>query len=187
MNELLWYLSRATGIVSIVLLTTVVVLGVLIAGRRLPHHDVPTIVMALHRWLSLGMVAFLTVHVATAIAETYVKIDLISAIVPFSSSYATLWVGLGTLAVDLLVTVTLTSLLRHRLSERTWRVVHWAAYLLWPVAVLHGFMLGTANEPLLRLVTGLCGIAGAAAMAWRATTTFEDRERRRDIVEQEWS
>ena len=58
--------------------------------------------MGLHRWLSLGMVVFLVVHIATAIAETYVSIDAISAIVPFTSGYETLWVGLGTLAVDLL-------------------------------------------------------------------------------------
>ncbi len=117
MNELLWYVSRATGLVSLALLTAVLVLGVVTSGGARPHGERATVLMGLHRWLSLGMVAFLGVHVATAVAETYVSIDAISAVVPFTSSYQTLWVGLGTLAVDLLVAVTVTSWLRHRIPD----------------------------------------------------------------------
>ena len=69
-NELLWYLSRATGITSIALLTAVLLLGVVTSGRRRPVGERATILMGLHRWLSLGMVAFLGVHITTAIAET---------------------------------------------------------------------------------------------------------------------
>ena len=188
MNETLWYLSRATGVASIVLLTVVVVLGVLTSGRRRPHGEHATVVMAVHRWLSLGMVAFLLVHVATAIAETYVSIDLVSARVPFTSGYATAWVGLGTLAVDLLVAVVVTSWARHRLPERAWRVVHYAAYLLWPMAVVHGLALGTSNEPLLRGTTVLSGLVGVGAILWRVLANpHADRARRDAVLGQEWS
>lgn len=187
MNELLWYVSRATGLVSLALLTAVLVLGVVTSGRRAPHGERATVLMGLHRWLSLGMVAFLTVHVATAVAETYVSIDAVAAIVPFTSSYEPLWVGLGTLAVDLLVAVTATSWLRHRLPERAWRAVHLTAYLLWPLALVHGFALGTASEPLLRAVTVACGLVGVAALAWRGTTRHADAARRADVLSQEWS
>ncbi len=186
-NELLWYLSRATGIVSIVLMTTVVVLGMLISGRRRPGADSSTVVMATHRWLSLGMVAFLITHVATAIAETYVSIDLVSALVPFSSAYQPFFVGLGTLAVDILIAVLATSFLRHRLSPRAWKAVHWLSYAMWPIALVHGFVLGTASEPLLRAITGVCGVVGAAAVGWRLTSTHHDRDRRRHIATQEWT
>lgn len=187
MNHLLWYLSRATGILSIVLLTAVLVLGMMISGRRRPEGDSATVVMAMHRWLSLGMVAFLLTHIATAIAETYVSIDLISAVVPFTSAYRTFWVGLGTLAFDILVAVTVTSYYRDRLSPRAWRAIHLLSYFLWPIAVIHGFVLGTANEPLLRAITGLCGVVGAAVIGWRLTTTHHDRERRDNIAAQEWT
>jgi sulfoxide reductase heme-binding subunit YedZ len=187
MNELLWYVSRATGLVSLVLLTTVLVLGVVTSGRRAPHGERATVLMGLHRWLSLGMVAFLGVHVATAVAETYVSIDAISAIVPFTSTYQPLWVGLGALAVDLLVAVTVTSWLRLRLPERLWRGVHVTAYLLWPVALVHGFALGTTSEPLLRGATVACGLVGIGALAWRASTRNTDAARRTDVLTQEWS
>ena len=102
-NELLWYTSRATGTASIVLLTGVVILGATISGRGARSRDGATIVTALHRWLSLGMTVFLLLHVATAVVETYVSIDLVSAVFPFTSGYEPLWVGLGTLAFDLFV------------------------------------------------------------------------------------
>ncbi len=187
MNELLWYTSRATGLVSVVLLTAVVVLGVLISGRRRPHGDSPLVVMGLHRWLSLGLLSFLALHVTTAVAETYVSIDLVSALVPFTSGYERVWVGLGTLAVDLLGAVLITSWLRHRMPERRWRLVHWLTYAMWPIAVLHGFMLGTADEPWLRFTTLGCGVVGILATAWRVGSTFADRERRADVAAQEWS
>ena len=187
MNEALWYLSRATGVASMALLTVTFILGMATAGRRSPSADRATVVMALHRWLSLGMVAFLTAHVATAIAETYVSIDLVSALVPFTSGYATFWVGLGTLAVDLLVAIVVTSWLRHRLPERAWRTVHWASYLLWPIALIHGFMLGTADQPLLRAATVACGAAGMAALAWRARANHPDRAGRQAALAGEWS
>lgn len=187
MNELLWYTSRATGVVSIVLLTTVVVLGGLLSGRAARDHEGATVVVALHRWLSLGLVSFLTLHVATAVGETYVSIDLVSAVVPFTSGYERAWVGLGTLAFDVLVAVVVTSLLRHRISERAWRLVHWLAYGLWPLAVLHGFLLGTGDEPALRLATVACALVGLVAIVWRSGASHHDQARRRDVAAQEWS
>lgn len=187
MNELLWFFSRATGIVSIVLLTVVLVLGLVTSGRRRPHGISQTVVSGLHRSLALGLSAFLLVHVATAIAETYVSIDLISAVVPFSSSYQRAWVGLGTLALDLGVAVVVTSLLRHRLTERAWRGVHVLALALWPAAILHGAMLGTSSEPLLRLTTIACAVVGTGALAWRAMSSHHDERRRQDVALQEWT
>lgn len=187
MNELLWFVSRATGTVSIVLLTGVLVLGLLTAGRRRAHGMTQAVVTGLHRSLALGTTVFLLAHVATAIAETYVSIDLVSAVVPFTSSYARAWVGLGTMGLDLVLALVVTSLLRHRLPERAWRAVHALAFVLWPVALVHGLALGTDGELWLRLVTVACGLAGAAALAWRLVSTHADEVRRQEIALQRWS
>lgn len=187
MNALLWYVSRGTGVASIALLTAVVVLGAVTSGRRRPHGESATVVMAVHRWLSLGMLAFVTAHVATAVAETYVSIEAVSALVPFTSGYETVWVGLGTLAVDLLVAVSVSSWLRHRIPERAWRAVHWATYALWPTALAHGLALGTSDQPLLRAVTLACGGVGVAAVLWRLLARQPDRDRRALALERSWS
>lgn len=187
MNELLWFLSRATGVVSIVLLTAVLVLGLVTAGRRRPHGISQTVITGLHRSLALGTSTFLLVHVMTAVVETYVNIDLISAVIPFTSAYSRGWVGLGTIAVDIGAAIVVTSLLRHRLSERLWRGVHLLALVLWPTAIVHGLALGTGNEPALRFITIACAVVGVGALAWRGLATHHDERRRSDIALQEWT
>ena len=187
MNEILWYASRATGVVSIVLLTVVLVLGLVTSGRRRPHGESATVIVALHRSLSLGMSVFLGVHILTAIVETYVSIDLVSAVLPFTSGYEPLWVGLGTLACDVFVAIVVTSVLRHRLAERTWRRVHLLSFGMWPLALVHGVALGTSDQSLLRATTIACGVIGLAVIGWRFTTTHLDRQRREVVAAQEWS
>jgi methionine sulfoxide reductase heme-binding subunit len=186
MNELLWFVSRATGTASIVLLTAVLVLGALTAGRR-SRAVSQTVVVGLHRSLALGTSVFLLAHIATAIAESYVSIDWISAVVPFTSGYEPLWVGLGTLSFDIVLAVVATSLLRHRLPRRVWRAVHLTAFALWPMALVHGYAMGTADEPLLRLVPVACAVVGGTALTWRALAGHADHHRRQTVLTQQWS
>ena len=164
----LWYITRATGLVALVLLTIGMALGLLIAvrleGRQWPRF----ITIGLHRNMSFLALAFTAVHVLTTITDTFVPIDLQDAFIPFISPYRPFWLGLGAIASDLLIALTVTSLLRARLGHRSWRLVHWTAYLCCPVAVLHG--LGTGTDTRTRwvlLVTLLCVAAIACLTGWR--------------------
>lgn len=133
----LWYASRATGVISLILLSVVAILGIAVNRQgRLP--GLPRFaVTGLHRSLSLLTVAFLGTHIVTAIADGYVHIPWLSTIVPFSSSYERFWIGLGTVAVDMTAAVIVTSLLRARLRPAVWRAVHWLAYASYPVTLVH--------------------------------------------------
>jgi predicted ferric reductase len=166
----LWYLNRATGVVSLVLFTAVVLLGVGVHLRtRLP--GLPRFgTVTLHRSVSLIAVVFLGLHIVTAVADSYVSISVADVVVPFAGSYEPLWLGLGTVAFDLMLAVVATSLLRARLGHRTWRAVHWLAYASWPLAVVHGLGIGTdlASGWLLWLGIG-CVAAVAAALVARMT------------------
>jgi sulfoxide reductase heme-binding subunit YedZ len=141
-SQLLWFLSRGSGLILLVVLSVVVALGV--ATRmgskvgRLPRFAVPE----LHRTLSLFGVSLLLLHVATAIADPYVSIGWLAAVVPFVAHYRPAVLGLGTLAVDLLGAVVVTSLLRQRLGYRFWRAVHWVGYAAWPIALVHALRAG---------------------------------------------
>lgn len=178
-GQSLWYASRATGVVALVLLTAVVVLGILVRRNgRLP--GLPRfVVTGLHRNLSLLAVAFLGVHIGTAIVDSYVSINPLAAIIPFTSSYEPLWVGLGTVSVDLAVAVVVTSLLRSRIGLRAWRAVHWLAYACYPVAVAHS--LGASpdlHSGGLRLLTFGCLATTAAAVWVRVALPTPPRGRR---------
>jgi sulfoxide reductase heme-binding subunit YedZ len=164
----LWFLSRGTGVVVLVLLTVVVVLGVL--SRRGTGPGRHTFVLtAVHRNASLLAVVLLGVHIVTAVLDPYAPIRLVDAVVPFTSAYRPLWLGLGALAFDLIVALTVTSLLRVRLGLRWWRAIHWLAYLAWPVALVHGLGTGSDTRRLWNLlVVGSCLVAVVAATLARA-------------------
>jgi len=164
----LWYASRATGVVSLLLLTGVTLLGVLVNRQgRLP--GLPRFaVTGLHRNLSLLAVAFVAIHVITAVADPYVSIGLVATVIPFTSPYKPLWLGLGAISVDLVLALIVTSLARARLNRRLWRGLHWFAYLAWGSAVLHSLTSSTDlhRGPLLYLAIG-CVLAVATAVIWR--------------------
>jgi hypothetical protein len=111
------------------------------------------------------------VHVLTAVLDRFASIRLVDAVLPFAGAYRPLWLGLGALAFDLLIALTLTSLLRRRLGLRAWRGVHWLAYACWPVALVHGWGTGSDTKTAWMLAITL-GCAGAvlASVAWRAAT-----------------
>jgi DMSO/TMAO reductase YedYZ heme-binding membrane subunit len=139
----LWYVSRATGAVALLLMTAVLLLGLLVSRQgKLP--GLPRFaVTGLHRNLSLLSVVFVALHVLTAVTDGYVTIPLISAVLPLASPYERLSLSLGAISLDLTLALIVTSLLRGRLGRRTWKAVHWLAYLTWPVAWLHGFSAAT--------------------------------------------
>jgi sulfoxide reductase heme-binding subunit YedZ len=142
-GPLLWYLNRSTGLVVLALLTLSALLGVLSTGRG--GRLVPRFAgQALHRNLALWSVVLLALHVVTAVVDTYVDIRWWQAFVPWvGATYLPLWLGLGTVALDVIVLVVLTSLFRARMRHRSWRVLHLLSYVAWGVAVGHGLGIGT--------------------------------------------
>jgi sulfoxide reductase heme-binding subunit YedZ len=164
----LWYATRAAGLVTLLLLTASVLLGVITAGRFSSERWPRFLTVGLHRNISLLVLVFLTVHVGTTVLDTFVSVPVIAVFVPFASSYRTFWLGLGTIASDLLLALLATSLLRNRLGYRSWRWVHWLAYACWPIGLAHGLGIGTdrATTWVFVLTVG-CAATVAAAATWR--------------------
>ena len=169
--QALWYLTRATGLVSLLLLTASVVLGITEVTRwaspRLPRF----LIAALHKNISLLVVVFLAVHIVTAVADGFAPIGWLDVVIPFQSPYRPVWLGLGAVAFDLLAALVVTSLVRNRLGYRMWRAVHWLSYACWPVAFLHDLGTGTDTHVRWSLLFSLaCLAAVVAAVLWRLAT-----------------
>jgi predicted ferric reductase len=166
----LWYTTRATGVVAMLLLTASMALGLLSSvGYQRP--GLPRFVtVGLHRNTSLLALAFTAAHVVTTVTDGFVHIGVRDAFIPFISVYRPLWLGLGAIASDLLIALIVTSLLRSRMGYRTWRAVHWTSYACWPVALVHG--LGTGSDTPVRwvlLLTLLCTALVVGLVSWRLT------------------
>jgi sulfoxide reductase heme-binding subunit YedZ len=173
--DALWYFGRGTGVVCLVLLSLSLVLGIGARSGR-PAPWLPRFgVAALHRNVGLLGFVFLVLHVGLLLFDPYAQFDLLDVVAPFLAGYAPVWLGLGTLALDLLLAVLVTSALRRRLGRRTWRAVHWCGYACWPPAVAHSLGSGTDNDRfwLLALVVA-CVAAVVGALVWRLAADFTE-------------
>ena len=179
----LWYLTRATGVVALVLLTASVVLGVTEAVRWASERWPRFVTAGIHKNVSLTATTFIAVHIATAIVDGFAPIGWLDVIVPFHSAYRPIWLGLGTVAFDLLIAIALTSLFRRRIGHRAWRIVHWSAYACWPIAFLHALGTGTdTNNSAFFDLDLVCLAAVVFAVWWRVAAGWPRHERQRILA-----
>jgi methionine sulfoxide reductase heme-binding subunit len=174
-STFLWYASRATGVVALLLMTAVVLLGLLVArSGKLP--GLPRFaVTGLHRNLSLISVAFVALHVLTAVTDGYVSIPLTAAVMPLASGYESLELSFGAVSLDLALALIVTSLIRSRLNPKTWRAIHLLAYLSWPVAWLHSFTAATDLHSGWMLLLAIADLLVVViAVVWRLAAATRD-------------
>lgn len=141
--QLTWFLSRASGVTALALLTLSMVLGIG-ASTRLSSARWPRFVtQGLHRNISLFVLVLTAVHVLVTVLDDYVVIGIPESLIPFIGTYRPFWLGLGTVSSDLVIAAILTSLVRQRIGYGTWRAVHWTSYLCWPLGIVHSLGTGT--------------------------------------------
>jgi DMSO/TMAO reductase YedYZ heme-binding membrane subunit len=168
----MWYLTRGSGTVALLLLTASVLLGVANTTRWKTNRWPRFLVYGLHRNVTLLAVAFTGVHVVTTVVDSFAPIGILDAFVPFLSPYRPFWLGLGALAFDLLLALVITSFLRRRIGTRAWKAVHWLAYASWPVAMLHSWGTGSdARQGWLVFLGFACGLTVFAAVIWRLVSS----------------
>ncbi|HEX4686006.1 MAG TPA: ferric reductase-like transmembrane domain-containing protein [Nocardioides sp.] len=176
MDEALWALGRGTGVVALVMFTVSLVLGIAArSGRPLPGLG-RFGTSDLHRTAALTGAGLVALHVTSLLFDPYAQLRVVDFALPFLASYRPVWVGLGTLAVDVLLVVTAVSVLRQRVGPRVFRVVHWATYVLWPAALLHALGSGSdAGSSWFRVVAVVCVVAVVGALAWRLAPSYAGR------------
>jgi len=164
----LWYTTRATGFVALVLLTLVVSLGTFVANRiggtivgRFELNE-------LHRSVSMVALVFLAIHITTTVVDSYVPTGWISILLPMTSAYKRVPIALGAVAFDLILAVWISSLLKVRIANRTWRFIHWFSWLAFATAMVHTILTGTDSRHGVGLIAVVvCGAVVAAAGVWR--------------------
>ena len=169
MNDtLLWYTTRGAGAVTLVLLSGSVVLGILSALRVQSAAWPRFLTTGLHRNVALMTLVFLALHIVTAVVDPFTHLGWLTAVVPFSSYYRTFWLGLGTIAFELLLAIVATSLVRGFIGQFAWRWVHWLTYASWPLGVVHGLGTGTDTlSPWFLVLTVICIGAVLIALGYR--------------------
>ena len=157
-----------SGVFALVGLTAAVMAGLIATDRLVVSPSGRVVFQAVHRALSLAAVGFLVSHVLLEVLAH--RSRAIDTVVPFLASGRTLYLGLGTLASDLVLLIVFTGVARRKFATHwtaTWRAVHVTAYLGWPLAILHGLLSGRPAKPYVDWSYGTCVAAAALALVIR--------------------
>ncbi len=167
-NPVDWYAARAAGLTAYLLLSAGIVLGLTMASHKVfarwPRFGVEDI----HRFVGLLVGTFVAIHVAAVAVDAWLPFSLASLLVPFTTRYRPIWVGLGIAAAELLVALAVTNHYRRRLTYRFWRRAHYLNFAVWAGATLHGLGSGTDRSSPWLLTTFAAAVSAvSAAVVWR--------------------
>lgn len=167
-EQIWWYIARASGIVSWLMLTMLVLWGIVLATDLFPEHRRPAWLLAVHRWLAWLTLTFTGIHIAALVADSYIEFGLADVLIPFASDWQPIPVAAGVVAMWGLLVVQLTSLARRHLPKRVWRGLHLTSYLSFWLVSLHGTFAGTDAANPLYVATSVLTLAAAVfAIAYR--------------------
>jgi methionine sulfoxide reductase heme-binding subunit len=142
-SQTIWYAERAAGIVSYLLLTLLVVLGLTLSTRVRTKRWPMFAIEDVHRFVGILAAVFIVLHVSLIAVDPFLPFRLTQIFVPFTAAYRPLATGLGTVALELLVAVAVANALRRRIPHRLWRTTHYLGFAVWAAATAHGLVAGS--------------------------------------------
>jgi DMSO/TMAO reductase YedYZ heme-binding membrane subunit len=165
-----------SGVVALVALTAAVGVGIVAADRVVMTPSRRVVAQAVHRAVSLAALAFLVTHIVLEIVAH--RSQVIDAFIPFLAHGRTFYIGLGTVASDLVIVLIVSGIARGRFANRwpwTWRAIHLTAYLCWPLAIVHGLLAGRTAKPYVDWSYGACLALAGLALIVRLVATLRSR------------
>jgi predicted ferric reductase len=145
--QAMWYVTRAAGILSFLLLWLSTVWGLAVSNKILDPVLHRAFTYDFHQFLSLLAIGFIFLHVGVLLADQYLPFSMAQILVPFAAPYRPVWVGLGTIGLYLTLLVSITFYIRKWIGQKTFRVIHLVSYVAFIAAALHGLFAGT-DSPL---------------------------------------
>jgi sulfoxide reductase heme-binding subunit YedZ len=163
-----WVLARASGLLAYALLTSSVLAGLVLKARPFGTALKPATITDLHRFLALLGLGGVSLHGLALLLDHAVPMSIADLLVPGLAPYRPLATGLGVLAAELMLVVYASFSLRRRIGTRNWRRLHWATYLIFALATVHGLAAGTDSRTSWALALyGAATGSVLAATAWR--------------------
>jgi methionine sulfoxide reductase heme-binding subunit len=145
--QAMWYVTRAAGLISYLLLWLSTVWGLAVSNKILDPVLQRAFTYDFHQFLSLLAIGFIFLHIGVLLADQYLPFSVAQILVPFAAPYRPVWVGLGTIGMYLTLLVSITFYIRKWIGQKTFRVIHLVSYLAFIAVALHGLFAGT-DSPL---------------------------------------
>ena len=177
-SQLWWYVARSGGIVAWALLAGSVLWGLALSTKVMRGRPRPNWILDLHRFLGGLALLFTGIHVGSLILDSYVHFGLVEVLVPFTGTWHPAAVAWGVIGLYLLLAVELTSLLRKRISKRTWRLTHYLSFPLFLLTTVHALSAGTDRSTFLLRST----VAVVTALVTALTFVRLNRSEHHDML-----
>lgn len=147
--HLLWWLvSRASGVIALVLISVSVAIGLAMAAKVIRRPGLKRSVVRLHEQLALVALVAIAVHGLALLGDGWLKPGLRGIAIPFALSYRPVLTGIGIIAGYLAVLLGPSFYLRRRIGARRWRKLHRATVLVWALSAAHAIGAGSDSKTL---------------------------------------
>jgi len=141
--KIYWYLSRASGFVTLSILWVSMALGLGITNKMVHLWPGTSTAFAMHQYTSLLGLLFAASHGLILMGDHFVDFSLPRLVVPFSIAYETFWVGMGQIVFYVWLVVILSFYLKPFIGQKVWRLIHYTNFMTYTMGFLHGLMSGT--------------------------------------------
>jgi len=166
-DQFLWTLARVTALSAYGSLAVAVLTGIALRTGVLDWLGNNRALRSLHEYATVLWVPLGVLHVIALVLDSTSRVGWLDLFVPFRAPYGTLAIGLGTLSLDLLLVVTITSFFKRRMRADVWRWVHRLAYVAFALVFIHAVLGGTDfSDPVVSAITW----AAAAGLGILAVT-----------------
>jgi len=172
-----WYTVRASGLIAWALVLGAVAWGLVLSIRpiRTPR---PAWALDLHRFLGGLAFAFVGVHLAGLLFDTFVGFSVADLFVPMASHWRPGAVAFGVVGLYVVAAVEITSLLMRRLPRRLWHAVHLSSLAALVLLTVHAFTAGAdASSPVVVALAVLSSTVVGALVVVRLAFLVVDRAR----------
>lgn len=152
-DQAMWYLTRAAGMITYLLLWLSTAWGLVIPSKLLGNKLSGEFSFDFHKFISLLSLGFLGLHIVVLTADKFLPFSVAQLLIPFISPYRPIWVGIGVIAFYLTLLVTVTFYLRKQIGMKAFRYIHYSSLAAYFGAVIHAFMSGTDSSlPIVQLI-----------------------------------
>lgn len=178
--NLVWFATRGTGIAAYLLMVGVMIYGILLSARASNGELPAPVSYAMHDYLTWLSLIFTAVHVFVLLLDQHVGYSLAQLLIPGTSAYQPLWIGVGQVGTYVFLAVTLSLYVKKLIGQRTWRIIHYLSYLSFLMVLAHSLFAGSDTTSLvMQIVYAVSAIAVAGLTVYRVLYAIVTRGRRR--------
>lgn len=142
-NLVWWLVSRASGIVALVLISLSVLMGLTMAAKVLRRPGLKRSLVKLHEHVALAAILAIGAHGLSLLGDHWLKPGWRGIAVPFALSYKPAFTGLGIIGGYVALLLGPSFYLRRRIGARRWRRLHRLIIVSWILSAIHTLGAGS--------------------------------------------